>query len=820
MKTLLLIDANSFIHRAFHALPPLTSSDGRPVGAIYGLASTLLKIIREEIPNYIAAAFDRPETTFRKELFEEYKIHRPKAPNELIEQIIKAHELFKNFDIPIFEKAGFEGDDIIGTLVKKFKNENDLKTIILTGDLDSLQLVQDDKVTAKIPKKGISETVIYNEKAVFERFGLKPKELADYKGLVGDKSDNIPGVPGVGPKTASSLILKHSSLEKMFKNLKPVDPLSTKLINFKDQALLSKKLAIINCEIPLNVALENLAYPGIKPEKLIKFFTNLGFQSLIQRIFNQNSLFAETAHQPSFKLEKRIDVVFIQSADFTAENIRKINNPKETKVAYDWKTIFKEINTKIEIENHIFDLKIAGWLIDPDQKDFSFESLSRRFLYRNPGNPLTKENIIDLFEFVDSKIKEYELTNVFENIEMPLIKILAGMEKTGIGINIKALKELKEEIDLELKKLTELIYNEAQEEFNINSPQQIAHIIFEKLKIKNYRNKKTPGGKKSTAEAILNELKNVHPIIKHILEYRESFKIQSTYVKPLLRLERESIIHTTFLQTGTATGRLSSEKPNLQNIPQESKWALPLRKIFKAKLGFSFLSFDYSQLELRLLAHLSKDEKLRKAFIEKKDIHQLTASQIFNVPLDKVGPPMRRIAKTLNFGIIYGMGARAFSKTSGLNLADAEKFIKEYFNDFPEVKIWQEKIKNEMKALGYVKNLNGRRRWFLNIPSQLHIINEMERAAVNMPIQSLGADILKLSMIKTSKALENDGLTEKAKLLLTIHDELLFEVSDDILKKVAVLLKGIIEESFALSIPLEVETKTGKNWGNMEKFKF
>lgn len=817
MKTLLLIDANSFIHRAFHALPPLTSPEGMPVGAIYGLSSTLLKVIREETPQYIAAAFDRPEVTFRKELYEDYKINRPKAADELITQIIKARELFEIFDIPSFEKAGFEADDIIGTLTQKFKDEKDLKIIILTGDLDSLQLIHSDKVVAKIPKKGINETMIYNEKAVIERFGIKPKELIDFKGLVGDKSDNIPGVPGIGPKTAARLILKHKTLEKMYADLKPVDPLSEKLLNFKNQAFLSKKLATINLEVPLNVNLENLFFQGVKPEKLIKFFTTLGFQSLIQRVFNQNSLFAQAPVKTTPL--KKPGTLYIPSLNYLLKNLQKITNSKELKIAYDWKNIFKETDN-INFDDKIFDLKIAGWLIDSDQNDFSFESLSRRFLYKNPENPPTIEDMSELFNFLNQKIKEYELSNIFTNIEMPLIKILAKMEKNGIKINQQALKKLEKEINAELKKLSKLIYQEAQEEFNINSPQQIARIIFEKLRIKNQRNKKTPGGKKSTAESTLNELKNAHPIINLILEYRENFKILSTYVKPLLKLAENNTIHTTFIQTGTTTGRLSSEKPNLQNIPQESRWSIPLRRIFIAKENFSFLSFDYSQLELRLLAHLSEDKKLKEAFVLDKDIHQLTASQVFNVPLEKVDLSMRRIAKTLNFGVIYGMGARAFSKTSGLSLIDAEKFIEEYFNDFPSVKLWQEKIKNNAKTLGYIKNINGRRRWFFNSSTQPHIINEIERAAINMPIQSLGADILKLSMIKTSKTTEAEGWADKIKLLLTIHDELLFEVSDDILKKAAVLLKREMEESYALSIPLKVEARAGKNWGDMEKLKF
>jgi len=820
MRTLLLIDANALIHRAFHALPPLTSPDGEPIGAIYGLANTLLKILKIQKPDYVAAAFDRPEPTFRKEEFPEYKAHRPKAADELISQIIKAHELFLKFQIPIFERPGFEADDIIGSLVKTFKKEEELQIVILTGDLDTLQLIEGEHVIVRTPQKGVTETIIYDEAAVIKRYGLKPSQIPDYKGLVGDQSDNIPGVPGVGPKSAEKILTEFKNLETALKEISEETPLGKKILTHKTQAALSKKLAIIRCDIDLEVKLEDLKYSGPNFKILAQYFTELGFQSLVQRMLNQESLPGFTESTPSKETLPK-NAIIIPDAEFFEKNLDLIPSA-ETKIAFDWKTILKESRKKDFKATGLFDLKIAGWLLDSDQKDYSLEALTRRFLRINFDEKMLPEILTELFLFFEKKLKEYELLFVFQKIEMPLIEILADMENWGIRVNKNALKNLKNEIDKELESLVYKIYKEAGTEFNINSPKQVGEIIFERLKIGDSKSKKTKGGRKSTAEKVLFGLKSNHPIINLILEYRENFKIKSTYVEPLLRLAGKSgIIHATFIQTGTATGRLSSEKPNLQNIPQESRWSLPLRKTFEAENGRSFLSLDYSQLELRLLAHVSEDKKLIEAFRNNEDIHCVTASQVFDVPLNKVDSRMRRLGKTLNFGVVYGMGAKAFSETSGLPLPDAQKFIKEYFADFPAIKIWQEKIKSEAKTFGFVKNLNDRRRWFLNLETGEHYPDyEIERAAINMPIQSLNADILKLAMIKTCLILkEKKWFGSEVKLILTIHDELLFEIDDVILKKTVPVIKNIMEKIYPLSVPLKVEAKTGKNWGEMKKWR-
>lgn len=835
MKTLLLIDASALIHRAYHALPPLTTPDGEPIGAIYGLSSILIKKLGENPPDYIIAALDRPEPTFREKIFKEYKAHRPKAEKELVTQLNKSKELFQKFKIPVIDRIGFEADDIIGTISEKFnptrkENEN-LKIVILTGDLDALQLVTGDRVVVETMKKGVSETIIYNEAAVKERFGLAPQQLPDYKGLVGDPSDNIPGIRGIGPKTAAKLLGIFGSLENLYERLGPDHPLAAKILPHKETAILSKKLATINRSVPIKVRLEDLAYTGFDLKALTKYLSVLGFQSLIARLLKDR----KTGHPkniagqetPALEDGRSKDTIIFESLEEMIEN-KKILESAKIKVFFDWKAALKSLERRgAHVSDPIFDLKIAGWLIDPDQKDFSLEALARRFLHKDAHKEDKTTLLGSLFRFFKSKIKEYELDFVFEEIETPLIRVLAEMERWGIRMNPRKLESLKSDIEIELKKTAEKIYKLARETFNINSPRQVSRIIFDKLGVEG-RLKRTPGGKRSTAEKALLGLEGKHPIINLILQYREDAKIKNAFVEPFLEtLGPEGRLRTTFLQTGTATGRLSSEKPNLQNIPQESRWSERLRSAFEAEKGFSFVSFDYSQIELRILAHVTGDKKLSDAFSKGLDIHCLTASQVFNVAMEKVTPEMRRLGKTLNFGIIYGMGPKSFSETSGLTLKEAEKFIKEYFNDFPAVRDWQEKIKAEAKTLGYVRNLNGRRRWFLDAwradeeaYKRSYRADEIERAAVNMPIQSLGADILKLAMVKSFNFLKDQKFLGEGgvKLILSIHDELLFEISDDILKTVTPALEKIIEGVYSLSVPLKVETKYGKEWGAMKNF--
>lgn len=827
MKTLLLIDAHALIHRAYHALPPLSTPDGEPIGAIYGVASMLLKTLRDTKPDYVAAALDRPEPTFRKELYEEYKAHRPKAADELISQIIKSRELFGAFNIKKFELAGYEADDIIGTLAKKLASQK-IRVVILTGDLDTLQLVS-GRVFVHTPKKSISETMVYDAAAVVDRFGLEPRQMTDYKGLVGDPSDNIPGVRGVGPKTAEKILKEFGTLEDFFKKCPPDHPIGKKILPFEKDALFSKKLATIEVGVPIETTLEELEWRGISDEKIIPYFSQLGFQSLIERILKSTSaptekkLLAEAEKPSAPRKTQKSDLenilFFPQNPDIS--NQKDNLESKKLKVGWNWKNLTKKAEDGgAEVRPPIFDLQIAGWLLDPDRRDLDTVSLIRRFL-RREREVDEKLDAQDLFYFLKTKIEEYGLGDVMSNIEMPLIEILASMENWGIGINPEKLSALKKDIEKNLERVSSQIFKESGAEFNIASPKQVAEILFDKLGIgTGEKLKKTAGGQRSTAEGALRKMRDAHPIIPLILDYRENAKVKNTYVEPLLSLSVSGRIHTTFVQTGTGTGRLSSEKPNLQNIPQESEWSLRLRQSFEAEEGWSFASFDYSQLELRLLAHLAGDEKLIDAFRGGEDIHALTASQVFGISLDRVDPQMRRIGKTLNFGIVYGMGARAFSETSGVSFEEANRFITEYARRFPAIKIWHEKIKADARTFGFIANENGRRRWFFNINSpNPRIKNEAERAAINMPTQSLGADIMKLGMILAKEALEKQNAWgKKARLILSIHDELLFEISDDILKETVSLLHKILKSAYALRVPLGVDVGVGKTWGETEKY--
>lgn len=744
-KTLLLIDSNALVHRSFHALPAL-SSDGKATGAIYGLSSILIKIFHENPPDYAMAFFDRPEPTFRKKMYDDYKIHRPKTPDELVLQIQEAHKLFEKFGIKTFEAIGYEADDLIGAAAKKFKGEKDLKIIILTGDLDTLQLVEDDKVVVETLKKGISETIIYNEDAVLQRYELFPNQITDYKGLVGDPSDNIPGVKGIGPKTAQEVIKEFGTLEDFYEkspNQKNAPEkkrkLFEKLLENKDIALLSKKLATIHVEAPLAINdLKELEFKKIPVENVIPYFKDLGFMSLIKRLSN--------------------------SAEKT-QNKR----PEGKRVSYGASA---ELRGKTALD------------FDVSPRSVSDSQRSQLTIAAIEHQPNITEKIA-------------------QEIEIPLSPILKQMETWGIKVNEERLLEEKGKLDAKLKELTKQIYSQGGEVFNINSPKQLLEILKGKFRLKI----------NSTNYDKLISFKGKIDFIDSILKYRELFKLKSTYVEPLLELaDKTHRIHPTFVQLKAATGRITCENPNLQNIPDT------IRHVFVAEPGYKLVSFDYSQIELRILASVTNDKEMIEAFKKGLDIHRITASKVFNVPENEVTNEMRRVAKTLNFGIVYGMGARSFSHETGLPLKDAKKFIDEYFKDFPEIKIWQEKIKEFARENGYLENINGRIRPLPEIISfNPGIKAEAERMAINFPIQSAAADILKMAMVKIAERLkENDKWGKEVKMLLTIHDELVFEIREDKnLEEIISLINKTMEEIYKLEVPLKVNVKIGDNWGEL-----
>jgi len=749
MKTLLLIDANALIHRSFHALPPLMTSNGKPSGAIYGLSNILIKIFRDTPPQYVAAFFDRPEPTFRKKMYAEYKAQRVKAPDELISQIIEAHNLFKIFGVKTFEAPGFEADDLIGTAAEKFaketKNDPDLQVVILTGDMDTMQLIKGNKVVVETLKKGISETIIYGEDAVKQRYEILPSQMIDYKGLVGDQSDNIPGVKGVGPKTAAAIIQKYGNLEIFFSSN---DKKYEKIMPHKEIALLSKKLSTIDTNAPLEIKnISELEFPGIDLEKITDYFNGMGFYSLIKRL-----------GQPASK----------------NEILRSTQNDKR---------------------GH------------PELVEGSQKKSGQQSIFENSGA---------------SESKQAELPQkIADEIEIPLTPILKEMEAWGIKVDVKKLKSESEKLEDELKELTKKIHKEADKVFNINSPKQLLEILKDKFKLKitstNY-------DKLISLQEKLKDQKDLD-FINLILKYRELFKIKTTYIEPLLfrgstsgglevepRNKNDGRIHPTFVQLKAATGRITCENPNLQNIPEN------IRNVFITEKGFKLASFDYSQIELRILASITGDKKMIEAFKKGLDIHTATASNIFNVPLESVDNKMRKLAKTLNFGIAYGMGPRSLAQQSGLTMDEAKKFIHEYFDDFSSIKKWQEQVILKARQDGFVENLNGRVRMLPEITSfNQRFQSEAERMAINFPIQSLAADIIKLAMIKTKeKLVESEFWETKAKMLLTIHDELVFEIKDDAdLEKIVALIKDVMENVYKLKVPLTVNEDVGENWAKL-----
>lgn len=719
-KILVLIDAHAVLHRAFHALPNFTSSSGEPTGALYGFSAFLIKIIKELKPDYIAACYDLPQPTFRHAAYENYKAQRPKMDDILARQINRSRDILKAFEIPIYDSSGFEADDILGTIGHQLSADSrQLKIIVASGDLDTLQLVKNDDVVVYTLSKGIKEAVIYDEKAVKERYGFPPNLIPDFKGLKGDPSDNIIGVKGIGEKTAGELIKKFGTIENLYKEIKK-DGERLKKEGFKpkaievlkeneEEALFSKTLAEIRRDAPIKFSLEGSAWKeSFDIEKVKSLFGEFGFRSLIGRI--------------------------------------------------------------------------AGHDFSPDTS---------------------------LFERFKGQVPE----KLFKEVELPLAKIISEMEKTGILLDIAYLKKLSKEYHAELEKLEKKIWKLAGREFNINSPKQIGEILFDKLGLKTKN--------RSTDAAELAKLKGAHPIIEEIVSHRELAKLVSTYVDALPKLaDKNGRLHTTFDQAGTTTGRISSKNPNLQNIPKRTESGRNVRRAFIADKGFMLASFDYSQIELRVLAILSGDKKLIEIFKKGEDVHGAVASEVFNVPQNEATAEMRRRAKVINFGIIYGMGINALRANLETTREEAQKFYDEYFAHFKGVADYIEKAKEDARGKGYTETLFGRKRYFPEIKSAVEYVRkEAERMAVNAPLQGTAADLIKLAMVRIDEALEKKSLKPKARLLLQIHDELLFEIERGSIEKAVPEIKKIMEGVYGGDIPIETSVVVGKNWEDMVEYK-
>ncbi len=732
-KILLVIDSNSIIHRAFHALPPLNTSKGEMVNAVYGFLLMFFKAIKEFHPEYIAATFDLKGPTRRQEKFIPYKAKREKAPNELYDQIPRVQEFLRAFHVPIFGKEGYEADDCIGTIVRKAEQKQiypPLQIIILSGDMDTLQLV-DDQTKVFTSRKGLQDSVLYDEKAVQKRLeGLVPKQLMDYKGLRGDPSDNIPGVTGVGEKTATQLLTTFGSLDNLYQELeektekaKTLKPRIAKLLlQYKDQALLSRELGTIDTNVPIDFALEDLEWKKADQEKIASLLRSYGFRTLEQKLPELWSVvLVEEKHEE--RIEEKIEKLY---------------------------------------QDGVFSQQI------------------------------------------------YEL-------EKKLIPVIKDMERSGIQIDAPYFLKLKKEITEEVAVLEKKIFELSGANFNINSPSQLSEILFQKLLLSPKGLHKTPGGVLSTASPELEKISSSHAVVREILHYRELAKLLNTYISPLPALaDSQGRIHAHFNQLGTATGRLSSSDPNLQNIPMQGEWAGRIRRGFVAKKDFEFCAFDYSQMELRIASHIAKDLKMQQFFKEGKDIHQMTAAEVFGVSQEKVTKDMRFRAKALNFGVLYGMGARGFSQSAGISLEEAQDFIENYFVQFPKIAEYIETTKEFARTHGYVETLFGRKRYLPDVQSSTpHIRSSAERAAVNHPIQGTAADIVKMAMVKIHSL---PFMGTSCKLLLQIHDELLFEISKDVYISLVPQIQTAMEETVQVAVKLEVGAKTGTNWETLERF--
>ena len=819
MKRLILIDSHALIHRAYHALPPLTTKSGELVNAVYGFTSILIKTISNFKPDYIVAAFDAPGATFRHEEYKEYKATRVKAPDDLYAQIPRVKEILTAFKIPIFEKSGYEADDIIGTVAEKIQSKDgkNVQILILTGDMDNLQLISKNVSVLYAPPSVAKEQIIYDAKKVKERFeGLSPEQMIDFKGLKGDPSDNIPGVRGIGEKTAISLLNRFKTIEKLYEAMEKnktsdiSDSVLEKLKSGKIAAFFSKKLATIKRNVPIKFNLKESEFGKFDKNKIIEIFQNLGFVSLINRLSGGQKLVSAEAmagKQGTLAMSPSVSIVGSSVSN-------KVSN--KGRIGYDFKSFIKTSPGKqMVIGSGDFDVMIAAYVLNPGERDYSLEKLSLREFGVGLPNALAISKLAPVFK---NRLIETKTEKVFKEIEMPLIPILAKMEIAGIKLDVKRVNKLSNYLGKELKKLQNEIYKLAGEKFNINSPQQLSEILFLKLKIPGAlaggRVKKTPGGALATGAVELEKLRPRHKIIDFILKYRELSKLKSTYTDTLPNMvDSNGRIHTTFNQTGTASGRLSSQDPNLQNIPARGAWGDKVRQAFVAEKGHKFISVDYSQIHLRIIAALANDKKMMEAFKKGIDIHKFTASEINNVPIQKVTPQMRFAAKALNFGIIYGMGAQSFAESAGISKEKAKEFIIEYLNDFSGVAGYIKELQEEAKQKGYTTTLFGRRRYLpeINSPSPM-LRAQAERIAVNMPIQGLEADIIKKAMIEIDNWIKNEKLEDEIKLLLQVHDELLFEAKNGSVSKLTPKIIELMEGVIKLKIPIIAEAKIGDNW--------
>ena len=899
MKKIVLIDGNSILNRAFYGImgnKMLTTLDGKYTNAVYGFLAILFKVLEDIEPEYLMVTFDLKAPTARHKLYDGYKATRKGMPNELAEQMPILKDILKSMNIKVIEKEGYEADDVLGTMAKRAEKDG-FDVTIVSGDRDTFQLTS-NRVKVRIPhtKMGKTETETFGREEVLKKYGVTPKQLIEVKGLQGDTSDNIPGVPGIGEKTALELVKKYKTIDGIYEAIeKGEDDLKPKakerLLENKELAMLSRTLGTINLEVPIEENLEEFKIKEWNKEEVFSKFKELNFNRFIDR-FNlkseegpkqnlaelfeiktlntqneikdllekiQNKLVfmlgTEKIEQENLILKKQIKSIYIY-IDNTVYEIKF--NTNEEFISY-FKTIFENENIQkysyrlnetyvLLMQNGIylkeikFDTEIAAYLLNPSNGKYKLDELANQYLsidipeylefvgakqqketqmtlfsqdemnvdFEKYQNAIYMYTIAKLAEIMNKKLEEINSLKLFENIEMPLIKVLAEMQYEGIYVDKQELVSFGVKLKEDIEVIKQEIYKLAGEEFNINSTLQLGNILFEKLKLPVY--KKTKKGY-STDVDILEKLKPEHPIIEKILEYRGFMKLNSTYIEGLIVYINEYThkIHSYFHQTITATGRISSTEPNLQNIPTRAEQGKQIKKAFKAQEGNIFIDADYSQIELRILAHISNDTNMREAFLNEEDIHKQVASKVFNVPLEEVTKEQRTAAKAVNFGIVYGISGFGLAEQLGISRKKAEQYIEQYLEKYKGVKEFMDRIVEKAKEQGYVETLFHRRRYIPELSSNNYMVRQFgARAAMNTPIQGTAADIMKIAMVEVNKKLEEEKLN--AKLILQIHDELLIECKIEEKEEVKKILKESMENAVKLSIPLEVEVSEADNW--------
>ncbi len=876
MKKLVLIDGHSILNRAFYGVPELSNSQGLHTNAIYGFLNIMFKILDEEAADYIAVAFDLSAPTFRHKAYAEYKGTRKSMPDELREQVPLIKDVLSSMNIPILTKEGYEADDIIGTIAKRYQSDEVFVSVI-SGDRDLLQL-SDKHIKIRIPKtsKGVTTIHDYLPEDVMDEYGVTPKEFIDVKALMGDTSDNVPGVPSIGEKTATKIIQEYHSIENAIEHVVELKPprASKALSEHIEDAKFSKMLVTIVTDAPIETDISDMEVGNLYTKESLEWINKLEFKSFLKRYENVEteasieldtsvidkqdaweSLYTKLKEAKEFGISVCLEEtavksyhenslyaisVTLENKSYIIKDMENISDILEEIIRLDARKYILSLKPLIKLvkdmkaAKNFYDISVAAYLINPLKDSYFVEDIARDYMESacsSKSEMIGKAKLDEVLRFNDekainyfatesyvalhseenilAKLKDLELTELYENVEMPLIYSLAKMENTGVRVDEERLKKYADTLLEKIAKLEESITKKAGESFNINSPKQLGEILFEKLKLSG--GKKTKTGY-STAADVLEKLAPEHEIIRDILEYRQLTKLNSTYATGLAGYIREDgRIHGTFNQTITATGRISSTDPNLQNIPVRTEMGSKIRDIFVPKEGYVFVDADYSQIELRVLASLSGDEKLIESYRSAADIHAATAAQVFHVPLDEVTPELRRNAKAVNFGVVYGISAFGLSEDLSISRKEALDYINNYFKIYGGVKKFLDKQVADAKEKGYVKTMFGRIRPIPEIKSSNFMTRSFgDRVAMNSPIQGSAADIMKISMLKVDEALEKSGFD--ARIVLQIHDELLVEVKEDEAAKVSELVEKAMKEAVSLKVPLEVDAHIGKTW--------